>query len=306
MKGQLLSLIPLAVALVFAPLATGVVRKTKAFFAGRKGFPVYQTYLDLFKLMSKSVVRSSSVSWLFRFAPLVSLAASIVACAWLPFGGLPGAFSFPGGFIFLAGLFGGARFVTMLAALDTGSAFEGMGANREVFFSAFAEPAFLLGFGAVVVAPGSLSLQSAIDVAQNTAFSDYGVVASLAAAAFFILSLAENSRIPVDDPTTHLELTMIHEAMILDSSGPDLAFIEYASSLKLWFFWVLIADIVLPFFRIGAAAEIVGTFLFVLALAVATGVVESSMARLRLMKVPQFIGSAAAFAFIAILLKGIL
>ena len=302
----LFSLIPIVAALLFAPLATGVVRSTKAFLAGRKGFPLWQTYLDLFKLLGKDIVYSRSVSWIFRLAPLASLATVLVACAWLPLGGLPGLFSFTGGFILIAYLFGLSRFLTMLASLDTASAFEGMGANREALFSVFAEPAFLLGFGAVVVAPGSSSLQSAIALARDTAFSDYGVAASLAAAAFFILALAENSRLPVDDPTTHLELTMIHEAMILDSSGPDLAFIEYASSLKLWFFWVLIADIILPFFHADPGVQVLGTFLVVLVLAVATGLVESSMARLRLMKVPQFIGSATAFAFIAILLRGIL
>ncbi|MCX7026732.1 MAG: NADH-quinone oxidoreductase subunit H [Spirochaetes bacterium] len=301
-----LSFIPLAAAILFAPLSVGIIRSTKAFFAGRKGFPVFQTYRDLFKLMHKGIVYSSSVSWLFKIAPLSSLAASIIACAWLPFGGFSGLFSFTGGFLLIAYLFGASRFVTMLASLDTASAFEGMGANREALFSVFAEPALLLGFGAVVVAPGSSSLENAISVAQNTAFSDYVAAAALAAAAFFILALAENSRIPVDDPTTHLELTMIHEAMILDNSGPDLAFIEYASSLKVWFFDVLIADIVLPFFHVGIIAQFFGTFLIVLALAALTGIVESSMARLRLLKVPQFIGSAAAFAFIAILFKAIL
>lgn len=306
MKNILVSFIPFAIAIVFAPLSAGIVRSVKAFFAGRKGFPVFQTYRDLFKLLRKGIVYSSSVSWLFKLAPLASLAASLVACAWLPFGGLRGSFSFTGGFLLVAYLFGASRFVTILASLDTASAFEGMGANREALFSVFAEPALLLGFGAVIVAPGNSSLANAISVAQNTAFSDYGVVAALAAVSFFILALAENSRIPVDDPTTHLELTMIHEAMILDNSGPDLAFIEYASSLKLWFFYVLIADIILPFFHIRIAAQTIGAFFVAFALAALTGIVESSMARLRLMKVPQFIGSAIAFAFIAILLKGIL
>jgi len=280
--------------------------KDEGFLFREERISLFQTYRDLFKLLHKGIVYSKSVSWLFKLAPLASLAASLIACAWLPFGGMTGLFSFTGGFLLIAYLFGAARFVTMLASLDTASAFEGMGANREALFAVFAEPALLLGFGAVIVAPGNSSLANAISVAQNTTFSDYGVVAALAAVSFFILALAENSRIPVDDPTTHLELTMIHEAMILDNSGPDLAFIEFASSLKLWFFYVLIADIILPLFHVGLVARICGTFLIVFVLAALTGIVESSMARLRLMKVPQFIGSAAAFAFIAILLKGIL
>jgi formate hydrogenlyase subunit 4 len=306
MKETLISLIPLAIALVFAPLSLGILRSTKAFFAGKRGFPITQTYRDLFKLLRKGIVYSRSVSWIFKLAPLVSLAASLIACAWLPFGGMAGLFSFTGGFLLIAYLFGVSRFTTILAGLDTASAFEGMGANREALFSVFAEPALLLGFGAVIVVPGHSSLANAISAAQNTAFSDYGVVTALAAISFFILALAENSRIPVDDPTTHLELTMIHEAMILDNSGPDLAFIEYASSLKLWFFYVLIADMILPFLGLDGATRTMGAIFIAFALAALTGIVESSMARLRLTKVPQFIGSAMAFAFIAILLKGIL
>jgi len=306
MSDVALSVIPFAIAIVLAPLSVGVIRSTKAFFAGRRGFSVFQMYRDLFKLLHKGIVYSASVSWLFKLAPLAGLAASLIACAWLPFGVLTGLFSFTGGFVLIAYLFGSSRFMAMLASLDTASAFEGMGANREALFSVFAETALLLGFGAVIVAPGNSSLENAISAAQNTTFSDYGVAAALAAVSFFILALAENSRIPVDDPTTHLELTMVHEAMILDNSGPDLAFIEYASALKLWFFYVLIADIIMPVFHIGMFARILGTFLIVFALAALTGIVESSMARLRLVKVPQFIGSAAAFAFIAILLKGIL
>ena len=184
MSDTLLSFIPFAIAVLFAPLSVGIIRKIKAFFSGRKGFPLFQTYRDLFKLFHKGIVYSKSVSWPFKLAPLASLAASLIACAWLPFGGMTGLFSFKGGFLLIAYLFGAARFVTMLASLDTASAFEGMGANREALFAVFAEPALLLGFGAVIVAPGNSSLANAISVAQNTTFSDYGVVAALAAVVF--------------------------------------------------------------------------------------------------------------------------
>jgi len=161
MSDVALSIIPFAIAIVLAPLSVGVIRSTKAFFAGRRGFSVFQMYRDLFKLLHKGIVYSASVSWLFKLAPLAGLAASLIACAWLPFGVLTGLFSFTGGFVLIAYLFGSSRFMAMLASLDTASAFEGMGANREALFSVFAETALLLGFGAVIVAPGNSSLENA-------------------------------------------------------------------------------------------------------------------------------------------------
>jgi len=306
MNDILAKLLPLVVALVFAPLAMGIIQKVKAFFAGRKGFPVFQMYRDLYKLMHKGVVYSRSTTWVFRLAPLLVLAVSLIAVAWLPFGGLRGLFSFQGGFIFVAYLFGLARFATLLASLDTASAFEGMGANREALFAILAEPATLLAFAALILTSGNSSLWGAISWGQESSFAEFGVVPLLALVSFFILALSENSRIPVDDPTTHLELTMIHEVMILDNSGPDLAYIEYASALKVWFYLVLMANIVTAIFSISGWAQILAMFGFAFLLASIIGVVESSIARLRMKKVPDFIGSAVAFALLALVLEGIL
>lgn len=306
MNEVLVKLLPLVVALVFAPLTMGIIQKVKAFFAGRKGFPVFQMYRDLYKLMHKGIVYSRSTTWVFRLAPLLVLAVSLIAVAWLPLGGLRGLFSFQGGFIFVAYLFGLARFATLLASLDTASAFEGMGANREALFAILAEPATLLAFAALILTSGNSSLWGAISWGQESSFAEFGVVPLLALVSFFILALSENSRIPVDDPTTHLELTMIHEVMILDNSGPDLAYIEYASALKVWFYLVLMANIVTAIFSISGWAQILAMFGFAFLLAGIIGVVESSIARLRMKKVPDFIGSAVAFSLLALVLEGIL
>ena len=306
MNDILVQLLPLAVALVFAPLAMGIIQKVKAFFAGRRGFSVFQMYRDLYKLMHKAIVYSRSTTWVFRLAPLLVLAVSLIAVAWLPFGSFRGLFSFQGGFIFVAYLFGLARFATVLASLDTASAFEGMGANREALFAILAEPATLLAFAALILTSGNSSLWGAISWGQESSFAEFGIVPLLALVSFFILALSENSRIPVDDPTTHLELTMIHEVMILDNSGPDLAYIEYASALKVWFYLVLMANIVTAIFSISGRAQILAMFGFTFLLAGIIGVVESSIARLRMKKIPDFIGSAIAFSLLALVLEGIL
>jgi|YelNatPaOPRAMG01_1025707.scaffolds.fasta_scaffold02504_6 formate hydrogenlyase subunit 4 len=306
MNDILVQLLPLAVALVFAPLAMGIIQKVKAFFAGRRGFSVFQMYRDLYKLMHKAIVYSRSTTWVFRLAPLLVLAVSLIAVAWLPFGSFRGLFSFQGGFIFVAYLFGLARFATVLASLDTASAFEGMGANREALFAILAEPATLLAFAALILTSGNSSLWGAISWGQESSFAEFGIVPLLALVSFFILALSENSRIPVDDPTTHLELTMIHEVMILDNSGPDLAYIEYASALKVWFYLVLMANIVTAIFSISGWAQILAMFGFTFLLAGIIGVVESSIARLRMKKIPDFIGSAIAFSLLALVLEGIL
>jgi len=306
MNDILVQLLPLAVGLVFAPLAMGIIQKVKAFFAGRRGFSVFQMYRDLYKLMHKAIVYSRSTTWVFRLAPLLVLAVSLIAVAWLPFGSFRGLFSFQGGFIFVAYLFGLARFATVLASLDTASAFEGMGANREALFAILAEPATLLAFAALILTSGNSSLWGAISWGQESSFAEFGIVPLLALVSFFILALSENSRIPVDDPTTHLELTMIHEVMILDNSGPDLAYIEYASALKVWFYLVLMANIVTAIFSISGWAQILAMFGFTFLLAGIIGVVESSIARLRMKKIPDFIGSAIAFSLLALVLEGIL
>jgi formate hydrogenlyase subunit 4 len=301
-------------ALILAPLLPGIINRTKAFFGGRDGQPLLQLYYDLAKLLGKGAVYSRTTSWVFRAGPVVGLAAAVTALLVLPLGGAGAPVGFSGDLILLAYLLGVMRFFTVIAALDTGSAFEGMGASREVQFSMLAEPTLLLGLTALAraasistpsesTAPGGfLSLSGIYSGLSIDAWMHSGPALLMVGAALFVVFLAENSRIPVDDPNTHLELTMIHEVMVLDHSGPDFAMILYGASLKLWILGALLAGVLIPV-RTGngwldGGATVVG----VLLLAVATGVVESVMARLRLLRVPQLLVSAGLLSTLALAL----
>lgn len=295
-------LLNLALALLGAPLLLGVVNRTKAFFAGRKGAPVTQLYRDLDKLLRKGAVYSRTTTWVFRAGPVAGLAAVLVALSLVPFGNAPSLVAFPGDFVLFASLLGLMRFVTILAALDTGSSFEGMGANREALFSALAEPALLIGLAAIARDTGGASLS---DILSETSLVDWTrarPAAAIVSIALFVVFLVENCRIPADDPDTHLELTMVHEVMVLDHGGPDLAFALYAAALKFWALGSLLAGIVLPAAGLrpllGWAVVPAG----LVVLAVATGVVESSMARLRIIRVPQLLVGASALSVLAFVL----
>ncbi len=296
------SLLPPILGLVFSPLLLGVVARTKAFFAGRSGPPLFQNYADLLKLLRKGTVYSRTTTWVFRAAPVVALSSSAAALALLPAGGVGAAIAFPGDLLFLAFILGAGRWFTMLGALDTGSSFEGMGASREATFATFAEPALFIALAATALATGSASLTGMLGALTPQAWSRAGPALVLVAAAVFAVLLTECSRIPVDDPSTHLELTMIHEVMVLDHSGPDLAFLLYGSALKFWAIGAVLVGIAVPV-RTGSAATDMTAFLGgMLLVAILVGVVESSMARLRLIRVPQFLVGAAAFATLALML----
>ncbi len=289
------SVLPPLFALAFAPVLLGMINRTKALVAGRVGQPLLQPYYDLVKLTRKGTVYSRTTTWVFRAGPVVGLAAVILATMLVPFGSAAALLSFPGDVVLLVYLLALARFFTVIAALDTGSSFEGMGASREVTFSTVAEPALLLGLAAVARQTGSLSLSG---MAANLTLGVWAHAAptlALVAAAFLIVFLAENGRIPVDDPTTHLELTMIHEVMVLDHGGPDLAFILYGAALKLWLLGALFVDVMLPRHDPFAALAVMG------GLAVFTGLVESSMARLRLTQVPRLLVGAGVLSVLAVL-----
>src|SRR5207237_10033604 len=240
------SVLPPLVALVLAPLLPGLINRTKAFVAGRRGPPLLQPYWDIAKCLRRGAVYGDVTSWIFRLGPVVHLAALLAALLILPFGGIPSPLSFSGDLIVLAGLLALGRFATVLAALDTGSSFEGMGASREVHFAALAEPAFLLALAVLARVTGAVSLTSIYHALGPAAWTAALPTLALVAMTLLILALVENSRIPVDDPTTHLELTMIHEVMVLDHSGPDLALIQYGAALKLWIVGVLFIGLVVP------------------------------------------------------------
>lgn len=292
----------LILALVLAPLLAGIINRVKAKFGGRMGKPYLQLYYDIAKLLQKGAVYPAASSWVFRTGPMVGLAATVTALCLLPLAGNKALFAFTGDFLLAAYLLAMGRFATVAAALDTGSAFEGMGASREVAFAALAEPVFLLGLMPLGLIAGTYSLSFMLSPAYGANWSNDWPVLILLSVAFFFVTLVENCRIPADDPNTHLELTMIHEVMVLDHGGVELAFIEYGAALKLWFFAALISGVLLPSLE-NPYASLAASLAGVLAVALAIGVVESVMARLRLMRVPQIITLAGAFAALACLLS---
>ena len=288
--------------LALPPLLLGVVNRVKSIVAGRQGPPLWQLYADLWRLVRKGAVYSRTTTWVFRAGPVVGLAAIATAGLLMSFGGAPAVLSFSGDFVLFAYLLGLARFATALAALDTGSSFEGMGAAREVTFASLAEPALFLCLIIVARATGSLSLSGMLGPALPAAWPSAAPALLLAAIALFVVSLAENCRIPVDDPNTHLELTMIHEVMVLDHSGPDLALILYGAALKLFLFGALFVRL-----AVGASVQgLLGVLAFLagmLVFGVLVGVIESIMARLRMVRVPQLlVGASVLSAFGLVLL----
>lgn len=288
--------------LLLPPLMLGVITKTKAAFAGRVGPPVLQPYFDLIKLLQKGSVFSRTTTWVFRAGPVVGVATALLAAALVPIGGRSAFVAFEGDFLVLAYLLGLGRFFTMAAALDTGSAFEGMGAAREATFACLAEPAFVLGLLALARASGSLSLSSMLGSSMPLAWTRGGASFVLVAVALFVVLLAENSRIPVDDPNTHLELTMIHEVMVLDHGGPAFGLILYGASVKLFVFAAVIARLVVPV-ALGPAWATWGiAAAAVLAISIVIGVVESTMARLRLTHIPSLLVAACLLSVFGIVL----
>ncbi|MEW6079229.1 MAG: NADH-quinone oxidoreductase subunit H [Thermodesulfobacteriota bacterium] len=295
------SIINLLLALMLSPLLIGVINRTKAKIAGRRGQPLLQPYHDLVKLMKKGSVYSTTTTRVFRLGPVASLAAVLVAVTMVPSGGMGGVFSFAGDFVFMAYLLGLARFVTVIAALDTGSAFEGMGASREVQFAILAEIVLLLGLAVLAIGTGETSLTGIYGKLWVSAASALGPASLLVAFAFLIILLTENARIPVDDPNTHLELTMIHEVMVLDHGGVDLAFIQYGAALKLWLFAALLTGLAIPFRTGIVSLDMMVNTAGIFAAAILVGFIESGMARLRLLNVPQMLIAALAVTVASLL-----
>jgi len=290
------------VALTLSPLLLGVIAKTKAFFAGRIGPPLLQPYYDLVKLLRKGSVFSTTTTWVFRAGPVVALVTAAIAVLLIPLVSSHAPISFTGDVILLAYLLGLGRFFTASAALDTGSSFEGMGAAREVTFACLAEPAFFLGLLVLAKLSGSLQLAGMLGGSLGVYWSTAGASLALVLLSWFVVLLAENSRIPFDDPNTHLELTMIHEVMVLDHSGPAFGLILYGAALKLFVFGALIVRLALP---VSTGFSWLDWPIFIggmLALAVAIGVVESTMARLRLTHIPVLLVAACLLSAFGIIL----
>jgi formate hydrogenlyase subunit 4 len=294
--------VTLLAVLIAAPALPGIATRTKALLTGRRGSPAFQLYADLAKLVRKGVVYSRTTTILFRAAPVVLTATVLIAALLLPLDGRAPIVGFTGDLVAFAGLLALGRFSLVLAGLDTGSSFEGMGTSREVMVAAFAEPALFLSFTVLVLATGNLSLGGMLGVPLATAWSAVLPSLVLAGASLFMLLLAENARVPVDDPATHLELTMIHEVMVLDHGGPAFGAVLYGASLKLFVLSALLVGIALPhpgpnpFIAWGVVITAL------LAVAVAIGVVESAMARLRLVHVPSLLVAACLLSAFGIVL----
>ena len=284
---MIISLINILILLLVPFLMVGVIKKTKAFFAGRKGVSIWQPLWDFLRLMKKDAVYSKTTSWVFKLAPVISFATIIFAALFVPLAGGKAIINIQFAFIIFAYILGFGKFFSLIASLDTGSSFEGMGASREACFSTIVEPAFFITMASIAALSQNYSFESFKMVLENAGVYGY-LILILAAVTLFIMLLIEGCRVPVDDPTTHLELTMIHEVMILDNSGVDLGFITWGAAIKMFLFEALIASLIIPA-GLGCLYSILAFLAVVFVLSVIIGVVESSMARFRMTHVFEFI-----------------
>lgn len=287
-------LLRLACWLLLAPLLPGIINKVKAWAAGRRGPPVLQLYYDLARLWKKSVVMSKLASPAFIILPAVSWVALLGAAMLMPLGPAGASLSFRGDVLLMLYLLALSRFCTAWAAMETGSAFEGMGAAREVSYAVLAEAAMVAAILSLSVQTGSISLAMMLS-------PSVGAGVALLAAGLFIVLLAENCRVPFDDPNTHLELTMIHEVMVLDHSGPPLAAILHGAAMKLLLFSALLTQVVLPKDHLSPLASAGALAGGVLAVTIGVGLVESLLARLAFRRVPLLLTVAFLLCLFALL-----
>lgn len=267
-------MIKLLLLLILPFLFIGVINKTKALISGRKGASIFQPYFDFFKLIKKGLVISETTSFIFQIAPTINLTCVIMAAVLIC------VFHFQGDFILFAYILALGKFFSIISAMDTGSSFEGMGASREASYTSLVEPAFFIIVSSICAIGHTYSFES---LARILSFNNkvWVLIVVLAVFALFSMILIEGSRTPVDDPTTHLELTMIHEAMVLDNSGIDLGIILYSNALKMLLFTGLIASLLTPH-------SIVGTILVIFTVAIIIGIIESVSARLRLTHIIEY------------------
>lgn len=284
---MLITLLNILILLIMPFFMIGIIKKTKAFWSGRKGVSLFQPLWDFSKLLKKDAVYSKTTSWVFRFAPIVGFASIIFASLFVPLANGMSIISVPFAFIIFAYVLAFGKFFSLISALDTGSSFEGMGASREACFSTIVEPAFFIMMASIMALSQMNSFESFKHILNGTGVYGYLIIA-LAAATLFVMLLIEGCRVPVDDPTTHLELTMIHEVMILDNSGVDFAFITWGAAIKMFLFEALIANLIIPegindFVSIAIFLVIIGL------LSILIGTLESAIARFRMTHVFEFI-----------------
>lgn len=277
---------------------TGIIIRTKSIASGRKGPGILQPVKDVIRLFRKGSIYSETTSLIFRIAPVISFSSVLMACLVVPFGSYKGIVSFDGDFIFFAYVLALGKFFSIIAAMDTGSSFEGMGASREALYSMFAEPAFFILIGSFALLTGNTSFYNIFSSLHLGSSITY-TLGALASFVLVMISMIENSRMPVDDPKTHLELTMIHEVMILDNSGFDLGLILSTGYLKFAMYGAIIAD-----FFIGGLSFMLAIPIFLLiqlVYAITVGLIESFMARFRMSHNPQFILALSSVSFLIFL-----
>lgn len=297
----------LFIIIALAPLLSGIMKKVKAFFQIRKGPGVLQPYYDILKLLQKDSVVSTNVSWIFHAAPIVSFVAVLAAGLLIPIYTTQLSLGFAGDLIAVIYLFAMARFFTALASLDAGSSFGGMGGSREMFIASLVEPALMLSIFAVALNVGSTNLGFISQTVSGLGFDAMSPYQILAFVALFIIAIAETGRIPVDNPATHLELTMIHEAMILEYSGKQLAIVEIGAMIKQLLVFSLLANIFFPWGIVtqnaGAAEYVLALLIFVLKIiiiGITMAIVETSTAKWRLFRLPELMSISLMLSFLAI------
>lgn len=301
-------LLQMALVLIAAPLLTGYVRKIRARLQRRQGPSPLQPYRDLYRLLQKEVVLAENASWVFRATPYLIFAVTWVAASLVPTFATGLQFSWTADLIAIVALLGSARFFLALAGLDVGTSFGGIGSSREAMIASLAEPAMLLIVFPLALVAGSTQL-STVAAFMASPQAGLSVSVGLALIALIMVAIAENGRIPVDNPATHLELTMVHEAMVLEYSGRHLAMIELAASMKLLLYMSLLACLFVPWGLAapgtGVAAYAIGAASYIGKLAVAgvlLAVFETAIAKMRVFRVPEFLGAALMLGLLATLL----
>jgi formate hydrogenlyase subunit 4 len=307
MADIVVSLVQVVVVGVASPLLVGALRTFKARLVGRKGPPPWQPYADLAKLLGKEPVVSTTTSWIFLVTPYVLAATALGVAAAVPVVAARPGWPFIGNIFVVMSLFLLGTFFLALAGLDAGSAFGGMGSSREVAIAALAEPAIILAIFALALRAGTTNLGGIVQHVGRLPLLAANPGHLLAFAAFFIVMIAETGRLPVDNPATHLELTMIHEAMVLEYSGHYLALVEWASAMKLFLFMGLLANLFFPWglsgASVGPGAVLVGLFALAVKLALLTTVLallETAVAKLRLFRVPELLAGSFALALLSV------
>jgi len=287
--------------LLFVPfLMAGVIKKTKAFWGGRQGASVLQPFYDFKKLLKKDFVISETTSQVFKIAPVISIVTVLFASLFIPLATGSALINITGGLIIFAYTLSLGKFFSLISAMDTGSSFEGMGASREACFTSIVEPAFFITIASIMALSGNYTFESLQNVLSNA--GSYGILITIfAVVVLFLMILIEGSRVPVDDPATHLELTMIHEVMILDNSGSDLAFFTWANSIKMFLISSLIAYMIIPQ-SIAECAYVLCYLAVMFVISVLIGTIESGMARIRMSHVFEFIFIMSSLALVVLAL----